>query len=314
MATKSIGLTYYVEQNNQAVVVPVRKNIVNNYDHMGDIVSLPRIEGETNADYKKRLWDNNLHPSGPTYQGMLNGIARDLGMLRELAITIELKLDSSGEKIAPNPRVNILSNKVVLYSDWRPNETAVIDKEISFYKEEDPGYKLEELVSLINTSSSFSCTLNSGVRSTMPSSYLVRGKTDFIVQSDNVGGHNSNELTFKNIVQDSLIFGESNIFVTEVSGTPTEDGEYKVDYENSIVESKLLPSGAGSVYYHIMRFPYKVDYLPVQLYTLNDDDFQSELFDKKELDSGEEINYLLNAEGAEIYHQLYKDMKMFWGE
>jgi hypothetical protein len=73
-------------------------------------------------------------------------------------------------------------------------------------------------------------------------------------------------------------------------------------------------------------FPLEIEYCDLQLFTLNDEDFTSELFDKEYLPfqtydyfdepilSGIEVDGLLNPEGAEIYHDVYKNNKIFWGK
>ena len=53
---------------------------------------------------------------------------------------------------------------------------------------------------------------------------------------------------------------------------------------------------------------------PVQVFSLNSEDFVSELFEKQTLDSGEEINALPNHEGSQIYHQLFKETETLWGK
>ena len=62
-----------------------------------------------------------------------------------------------------------------------------------------------------------------------------------------------------------------------------------------------------------MIFPMEIDYSEVRVYSLQDDDFTYELFQQEENDAGNEQSALPDTEGSEILHQLYKDMKMFWG-
>ena len=63
-----------------------------------------------------------------------------------------------------------------------------------------------------------------------------------------------------------------------------------------------------------MIFPMEVDYSLIKIYTLQDDDFADELFDMEAIDSGEEVRALPNAEGSEIFHQLFKEANIFWGK
>lgn len=311
---KTQGFSVYIELPNQVKATPTVRNIVNNFDYQGDLVSLRRIHGESNVDYKKRLWDVSVHPAGPLYQGIVNGIARDLGYLRTNAIQIDIKLDSTGQPVAANPRVDILANHVVLYSDWRPDGTAVIDREIRIYQLGDAGYYLNDLVTAINQSSYFSAVLMGSIRPNTISSTIVRETSWNIVQQENVRSDKMLILDNQNIVQGSLIFFEKRIFQTETSGSPSSDGEYVVDYVAGEVESYLQPSGQSYCSYHFNEFPMIVDTVPIQVFTFQDDDFQYELFNQEILDSGEEVNGLPNAEGSEIYHQVFKKNKVFWGE
>lgn len=293
---------------------PTKKSIVNQFDLLGDMVSLKRIEGENNADYKQRIMDVSVHTGGPTYSGIINNITRDMGLSREHAISIELKLASSGDPIAVNPRVDILAHKIIMYSDWRPDGTEVVDTEIRIYKTDDPGYFLDDLVALINASTCFSATIYSDVRPNLHSSNLIMGSSDNIIQGDLINASNYTKLATSYIIQNSLTFDEENIFKTEVTSTPTARGEYMIDYINGKIYTYDVPSGLAGVYYHHALFPLVVDYSPIRLYTLQDDNFVDELFQKDTLDSGEEINSLPNTEGSEVYHQLYEEMKVFWGE
>jgi len=308
------GFSFYVNTPSEVSGKPTKQSIVNQFDFLGDIVSLKRLQGESNVDYKQRIMDVSVHLGGPTYNGVVNNLTRDLGLLRENAVLIELKLDSSGSPIADNPRIDILPQKVILYSDWRPDGTETIDEEIRTYSPDDTGYFLSDLVAAINTSSCFSATIYSGIRPNLHSSNLITGSSDNIIRKDIMTSNNYNKLVASNIIHDSLSFDENDIFKTEVSVTPTSSGEYMIDYVNGKVYTYDIPSGQLGVYYHYALFPITIDYTPIRLYSLQDENFTDELFDKYTQASGDEVNALPNTEGSEIYHQLYKEMKVFWGE
>lgn len=314
MSRKLIGFSFYVELPTQVSGTPEVRRIINTFDYAGDLITLERLLGESNPDYKKRLWDVSVHPGGPTYEGVLNSLARDLGFLREPAIRIDLKLTSGGDLVAPSPRVDILANKVVLYSDWRPGGTAVIDREIRIYQLGDTGYYLDDLVTAINQSPYFSAVMLGSTRPNTISSTLVRGTSNYKVDQDYVRGDKLTKLTFPYIVRDSLAFIEKDIFQTEVAGDPTTSGEYAIDYVAGEVEAYTVPSGNGFCSYQAALFPMDVDIVPIQIFTLQDDDFLEELFHQVTLDSGENVNGLPNTEGAETLHQLFKETQVFWGE
>ena len=308
------GFSFKINTPVQHTGKPTAKNIVNHFDLSSDLVSISRLDGESNIDFKQRIMDVTVHPGGGTYSGVINGITRALGYAREPAIQITLDLDSSGEPIARNPRIDILSNKVILYSDYRASDTQTIDKTIRIYQPDDAGYFLEDLVAEINSSSCFSCTMYSGIRPNMHSTNLIRGNTDIYIQGDPIRTDSVTYLSAQYLVEDSIVFDEDSIFQTQVSGTPSADGEYQIDRINGRIYVYSIPQGNLGVSYHASIFPFEVDYSPIKIYTLQDDDFQYELFQHETLDSGEEANSLPNQEGSEVYHQLFKETEIFWGE
>ena len=308
------GFSFYIEAPVEYTGTPQEKNIINHFDLIGDVVSLDRLDGESNVDYKQRIMDVAVHPGGGTYEGVINGITRALGYAREKAITIDLKLDSSGEPIARNPRVDILANKVVLYSDYRPDGTQTVDVTIRTYQPDDTGYFLDDLVAAINASTCFTASIESGIRPNLHSTNLINGNTDIIIQSDPIASDTITNLSEQYIVEGSLIFDELSVFTTEVLGTPSSEGEFRVDRTNGKVYTYTIPTGNLGVSYHGSNFPFEVDYSPIKVYTLQDDNFQYELFNHETLDSGEEQNALPNKEGSEVYHQLFLETEVFWGE
>ena len=311
---KKLGFNFYVELPTEVKGTPTKRTIVNNFDYAGEVVSMERINGESNVDFKKRIWDKTVHPGDASYEGVTNEIARQLGHLRKNTISIDLKLNSAGQPVAPSPRVDILANKVVLYSDWRPNGTEIIDMEIRTYQPGDDGYYLYGLVNKINESEYFSASLFSGIRSNDFSSCLVRYSSLGRIPLDHIKADRFQDLDYSNISRDSLSFEEPNVFETEVSDDPIQNGEYKIDYASGTITTYTTPSGNYGCSYHYNTFPMEVDSVPIQVFSLQDDNFTTELFDKELLDSGEEINSLPNEEGSEIYHQLFMETEVFWGK
>ena len=311
---KSLGIAFKISTPTEVSVVPEAKNIVNNFDLLGAFVSLKRLPQEKNNSYKQRLFDANVNLGGPTYNGNINNLTREFGYAIERCILIELKQTSSGEPIANNPRIDILANKVVLYSDYQPTGTALIDKTIDTYSPSDSGYFLSDLVAEINSSVCFSASIYSGVRPNLHSSNLIRKTSYNYIPRDLIDSSKKVFLSANNLVQKSVRFGDKNVFTTEVLTTPTSKGEYYIDYVNGSIETYSLPDGTFDVSYHYNEFPLRVDYSPIQLYTLQDDNFLEEMFETETLCSGETVSSLPTEEGSEIFHQLFMETKYLWGK
>lgn len=311
---KGQGFVFYISTPTEIRATPERRTIANTLDYAADLVSLPRIEGERNPEYKQRIMDVNVHPGGPLYDGVVNNLSRAFGYERNRGINIDLKTNSAGQYIATNPRIDILAHKVILYSDWRPDGTEVIDKEIRIYKPDDIGYFINDLVTEINSSECFSSYIYSGIRPNSMSTNLIRTTSDTVLYNDLIEGSNRINLSAQMIVEGSPIFNEKDVFKTEVSSMPTGIGEYYIQYHDGIVHTYDLPSGSYDISYHYATFPMVIDYSLIKIYTLQDEDFQGELFNKVLLDSGEEENGLLNSEGAEVFHQMFLETRFLWGK
>lgn len=314
MGAKHIGFTFSIVEPTNIEVTPVRQNVLNTFDLVGQMLSTSRLDGEENIEYKQRLMDVAVNPGGPIYEGVINNIRREFGYTKDRAFTINVKYDSTGDFVADSPRVQMLADRVVLYSNWRPDGTEVIDKEIPIYSPGDAGYFLDDLIAEINTSTCFEATIDSDARPNMHSTNLIRVSSDNFVSNDIIESDKKTKLSAELLVKGSLVFSDTNVFHTEVLSDPTELGEYYVDYLNGIVLLYEVPTGAQTVSYRYSTFPLKVDSSLVKVYTLQDEDFVKKLFIQETLESGEDVNALPNTEGSEVFHQLFKETKVFWGK
>jgi len=313
--TKTIGFAVSVGAVSEYRGKPQSHSIVNRFDEHGDLYSLDRLPGETNAEFKKRIMDLTLHPGGPHYEGVISNLARELGCPREPALIIDVKRDgSSNAVLASNPRVDILADRVVLYNDWKDYDNFTLDREINFYDLGRDGYYLSGLINEINKSSYFVAAADADVRLKLHSTNLIRGSSFGAITNDTIKADGLTILSMKNIVENSVWFSEKDIFTTEVQGEPSADGEYKIDYDNGYVYVYSLPSGSGVCGYYYSKFPMEVDASLVHIYSLQDENYTKKLFRKESLPSGEEENALPNTEGAEVFHQLFKEAPSLWGE
>lgn len=105
-------------------------HIWNVFDEFGLLLDTPRLYGETNAEYKKRLLDVFRHPANAAKRGLYNGIARELGLTKEVKWRdggqdlvlndVRIDLDSIEVDGAPWPKDLLYeddSGRVVLLAD-----------------------------------------------------------------------------------------------------------------------------------------------------------------------------------------------------
>jgi hypothetical protein len=310
----SLNFLVTIPSFNSAYYVPEKKHIVNNFDLIGQLVGVKRNKDESNIELKKRTWDVSVNPTGPTYDGVVNSITRDLGLKKEVAFTITPK-QVSGEYVGASPMIEITPDRVILYSSWGIGNGSLktIDKEIYFYKKDSEGYYLSDLVAAINTSTCFEAVMQSGIRSNTFSRCIVKNKTAFYVYNQVISISKMNKLYYDNIVLGSLSFADTVTFRKEVIGDPAEVGEYKIDYKQGIVYTFAHPREETICNYYANNFPLEVEISPVQVYSLFDDSYYDLLFEKEEINSGEIINTVLNSDGVDIMNKVFSDNKMFWG-
>lgn len=308
-----IGFAVNVTSVGQVKVVPVQQDVVNRFDEHGDITSLDRLPEESNPDFRDRILDQSVHRGGPTYDGIINNLSRVLGCPRYHAMTIYPNEASEGGYTASNPRVDILADRIVLYSDWQDWETYTIDKTIEFYDPDSEGYYLSDLIAEINSSDYFYATREADVRSNLHSVNLIRRTSFGRVLSEVLDTDYQHTFEYNNIVTGSVWFAERDLFQEEKVTDPTSAGEFRIDYRNGYLTSYDPPRGDNICGYAFNEFPMKVDASLIHVYSLQDENFTSKLFHQETTGTGD-INALPNREGAEVYHQLFKETNVFWGK
>lgn len=72
---------------NQEVLPLKVHHVWNFFDEFGLLLHTPRLYKERNLAYKQRLLDVFKRPANSTYQGLLNGLSRDLGLVKQVTWT-----------------------------------------------------------------------------------------------------------------------------------------------------------------------------------------------------------------------------------
>ena len=93
----------------------------NSFDEHGLILSTPRLPGEDNPTYKRRLKDVMVHRGSPRYIGLRNSITRDLGLLdeqhdRAIVLTRDIVLHPS-DQVLDTLRIAHVPGKFLLLGD-----------------------------------------------------------------------------------------------------------------------------------------------------------------------------------------------------
>ena len=296
---------------------PVTHNVIGPLDQLGQLVDLARLDGESFKNYKHRVLDTYVHRANATYQGLINGITRELGLLQFDALTIDVKNGSGG--LPESPRIVVASTEVILYNKWSGEDDYEIDKTINIYNRSGNtynGFFMEDLVSEINSSTYFSATIGVNVDAKTHSITLLQQSSDRNIPVESVPSATNFKLEYGDITEESIFFDEVNVFrnLKAAEVDVVSAGDYYVNFSTGRVVVKTLPSGSGAVRYISRRMPYVVEASPISVIDFKDEKFRKEVFHTVILPDGTTLNGIPTPEAIDIINQLFSIKGMYWGE
>jgi hypothetical protein len=296
----------------RTVITPTPHVIFSAVDEHGLILDLARLEGETNALYKRRLLETVSRRANSTYRGMVNGITRELGFELFDAMWINPKIDSSGNFITPDPYLKFDGVNLLLYSDY---QNGTLEATIDRY---EPGGHFEHYTTLadrINLSASFEAGVYTGVDQYTRSMTILnqsnRGEESF----EEVPASDKFKLEHEFIAPGTIFFSDRNIYNTEVatSALVTSKGKFHIDYRKGIVTSYSIPSPGTSVRYHYTIYPFLAIASPVILHDVTSDNFKVKMFEQVLQDDGTYAHGIPTREGVDIINELITVFPLYYG-
>lgn len=302
----------------KVVGTPEVHNVLGPLDqHHGLLVTLNRLKGESSASYKQRILDVYVNQGAATYQGLINGITRELGLTQFEALKVDAIRNPDGSFVAEAPRITVDSTEVVLYNKWRSDEDYSIDRIIPIYDTTDVGFSLDNLVAAINASPYFLAEVLPGIDGTRRSVQLLLQDSTQTVTTELVPSASSFKVKFPDLLQGSVFFSEVNTFIVEVAldnQVVASPGNYFVDYKTGRIHVRGLPTGGGTVRYTHMQFPFRAKASDVILQKLFDEKLKRELFEQVQLNTGEFVNGLPKSDTVDIINELIAVKGVYWGK
>jgi len=302
------GHALTVSVNELGIPVPI--NVWNQFDEHAGLVGLTRLLGEKNWEFKRRTLDTFVHMANCSYQGLVNGITRELGLELFDAINISPILDSDGVPLAPDPYIQFDGAYLLLYSDYT---NGLLDWAIDRYQ---PGGNYEHIGSLItavNDTSFFEAVARTDLyarsMTILNQSNREQVKMEFIPQSTRFRLKNAY------LVQNSVFFSNRQTFKTEMSSVlaVSARGEYHVDYPKGIVTVYTTPNHKEYVRYRYSKIPLVAAASPVILHDINSEAFRVKMFGQILQDDGTYSHGLPTELGVDIINQLIAVSPMYWG-
>lgn len=284
----------------------------NQFDELGDLVSLRRLKGETNWEYCRRIKDAMVHYANSSYRGMVHGITHELGLSIYQSIIVNPKVDGNGRFLAPDPYVRFDGPYVYLYSDYANGQ---LDWAIDRY---EPGGNYEHvgrLVELINNTSFFEASIPTGVDYYDRSMTILNQSSRGIVSFERVQSSDKFALNHNHIVPGSLFFSNRDQFRREVESEALvlNNGDYWVDYHSGIVKVFTIPTISDIVRYQYTEYPFRAVASQVIVHDITNENFRTKMFQQIQQDDGTYTHGMPTELGVDIINELLTVVPMYWG-
>jgi hypothetical protein len=299
-------------------LTPETKNIPNAFDYFGMLLGLSRIQGEKNADYRKRLWDVYVRRAGSTQTGLINGITRELGLKQFDALSVSYTGPATN-----SPRVIVRDVQIELYSNWNLVDESVdpnvMDGEpIDIYTRNANAYYLGGLIEEINSSTYFQAAIANNVSEKALSACLVDQDSRKWQEAEALKPLYRNLLEHQNIIPGTLTFSaegaEIFFFQADSESAVVSPGQYYVNYEDGIVISNSLPSKNIICRYMYDELPLVLTASPVILHEFGSSYFRSKTFEQIIQSDGTYTDGLPLDAAIKYINELMAARGMLWGE
>lgn len=306
--TRTTGISFDVTVIEH-VGRPIAHHVFNQFDEAGLLLSLPRLPGERNTDYKRRLLDVYTRRASATYKGLVYGITRELGL--QLYSPFEVfAVQVAGVMSGRNPVIEFDGPEVRIWGDVMLDSAPelTIDRF---------SMDIGTLVTQINTSLFIGATIPATVDiSTERAMRIMDQSTLTVVTAEVLRDNNRNQLTGRNIVEDSIFFSGTNAFRTRVitAEAVMSSGQYFLDRASGLLLSFDAPGPTASTRYRYINDPLGVVASPVILHDVQDRAFKEKLFEQVLLEDGSTTSGLPTALGTDIINELLTVKAELWDE
>jgi hypothetical protein len=297
----------------EIVGTPKTRSTFNQFDEHGLLVSLARLRGETNWEYKRRILDVFANKANASYRGLVNGITRELGLSLFDALLINPKTDPGTDAfLAPDPLIKFDGVWLYLYSDYTNEE---LSHKIDRYEPGGNYEHLQRIVDFVNQTAYFEANLVAGVNSFTRSMTVLNQTNREFVALEEVPVSTKFRLVNSRPVSGTVFFSNRTVFDAEVSTAAEVDraGRYYIDYVTGIVTSYSMPDIGVSVRYWYTKYPFRAAASPVVLHDINSEEFKVKMFEQVLQDDGEYTHGLPTILGADVINELLSVYPMYYG-
>ena len=183
--------------------------------------------------------------------------------------------------VVTNPRIQIDSCRILLYRDYINEENYQLDTEILL---RDKGKNHLDIIDEINGSRFFKASNLGEIQDRYEAFTIKKQDSDFSVYSETIPATKYFQLKNKNIKEGSLRFDETGIFFSEsreIEKNPY-GAYYQANYKEGIIQSKMIPSGYGTVSYVYSKIPFQIETVEALVTPFSDKNAQLFLFNQRQ--------------------------------
>lgn len=270
-------------------------------DEIGRGKSLNRFVGETQINFKDRIYLSTIKPPRPNIDYYTFASCNHMNLFQKKIFSIEL-VDSV---LDPNslPRIEILGNSIEI---WRKqNEDSVLKihfdnpkyrfmkdlknalEKLDFIKVEL--FEYEDFLETKNLLQKNSDRINSEI-------FLVQSQIQIFNQKY-IDNYSTNNPIASYIEKNSK---------EEIAS----DGEYFLDKINGLLYTNVENKGFATIMYQ--DFPFIVEWSPIKILELNDESCKSLFYKNQINEEGKPYLNELNSYGAKNINEILKDNRLYW--
>jgi hypothetical protein len=309
--TSAFFLQQFTVTLAEAVDVLTPRVAWNQFDEHGNSISLARLRGETNWEYKRRILDVFSHQANSSYKGMIHGITRGLGLSLFQPISIWTKLDpQTNQFAAPDPYIKFDGVYLHLYSDFESDELVSINR----YQPGGNYEHITRLVDIINTSVFFGAAIEPGI-DPYTRSMTILNQSNRVQFSEDIQRSTKFKLEKDKLVSGSVRFSDDSFLTNEVASEDrlARSGDYYIDYWNGIIAIYVVPSFNVVIYYDYIEDSFKPWASPIILHSVSNENFRAAMFDQILQDNGTFAHGLPTRLGSDIINELLSIVPLYWG-
>ena len=307
--SSSLGVQF-ISRYYERLFYPARYH--NTYDEHGESVGISRLKTESNWEYKRRIFDTFVHRANSSYQGLIHGITRELGLSLFNAITISPKKDSNGDWLCADPYIKFDNAYLLLYDDYTNNNLAwAIDR----YQSGGNYEHIYNLVNFINSTTLFEASINLNINEYTKSMSIINQSNRNYVPMEFITQSTKFQLKHFPLINGLVFFSNRKTFKREVATEVLVNsrGDYFIDYMSGIITVYSVPNVKEFVRYTYTQSPLTVIGSPIILHDINSDQFKIKLFEQVLQDNNTYEHGLPTELGVDIINELISITPMYWG-